>query len=442
MFSANGPVNKGAKSLWPVAGGFAPMSFTSPKDELLGCRETAWLGCNLNFSPVYDIWGPDAVKLLNYVSVNRDYAKLRIGGSRHTIICDEKGRMMADGVLLRREDNLYRTYWLAPVLAYYVDTLGMDVQGKWVYDEFFFQLDGPKSLEILEHACGESLHDLKFAQNKVVTIAGTATTVQRLGMSGCLAYEFHGDMSKAEDVYAAVVEAGQAYGIRRLSIPNYCRNHTQAGYPNQWIHYAFPILDQGEEFAKAITGNEGCTNPKYKAITYQFFGSAADDPENAFVTPYDVDWGYLINYDHDFIGKKALLEISKNPARKVVTLEWNAEDIGKVYASQFMGTEVEPGEDIISTGDGGEQPFVMSKVMCDGEMIGVASGRAKDFYHRRMISLAFLKKEYAIEGKELIVVWGTNPETQMEIRAKVAQFPYYNEEMRNERFDVSAIPSL
>jgi hypothetical protein len=27
---------------------------------------------------------------------------------------------------------------------------GLDVQGTWVIDEYFFQLDGPKSLEILE----------------------------------------------------------------------------------------------------------------------------------------------------------------------------------------------------------------------------------------------------------------------------------------------------
>ena len=44
-------------------------------------------------------------------------------------------------------------------------------------------------------------------------------------------------------------------------------------------------------------------------------GSAAGDPQNAFVTPFDVKWDYLINYDHDFISKKALLEIRKAPPR-------------------------------------------------------------------------------------------------------------------------------
>jgi aminomethyltransferase (EC 2.1.2.10) len=57
-----------------------------------------------------------------------------------------------------------------------------------------------------------------------------------------------------------------------------------------------------------------------------------------------------------------------------------------------------------------------------------------------MISLAFVEKDYAIEGKELIVIWGTAETSQLEIRATVAPFPYYNEEYRNETFDVEKIP--
>lgn len=98
--------------------------------------------------------------------------------------------------------------------------------------------------------------------------------------------------------------------------------------------------------------------------------------------------------------------------------------MGKVFASQFQGAEVEPTDEIISVGDGGDAAFVMSKVSADGKMIGMAAGRSRDYYHRRMISLAFIEKGYAAPGKELTVVWGTNPETAMEIRAKVVQFPY------------------
>lgn len=437
MFTLTGPINKTAHGLLPLKGGFMPLGYTTPKHELLGCRETAWLGCFLNLSPVYDISGPDAVKLLNYVCVNRDFSLLKVGKSRHAILCNEKGQMLADGVLMRKDETTYRTYWLAPVLAYYVDTLGMDVQGRWVTDEFFFQIDGPKSLQIMEKAAQTDLHDLKFAQNKTITIAGIETCIHRLGMSGCLAYEMHGAMQDAETVYGAILEAGQEFGICQLAFPNYCRNHTQAGYPNQWIQFWYPILSSGDALRDYILSCP-LVNPMYKA--YRFFGSAADNAENAFVTPFDVDWDYLINYDHEFIGKAALAALRENPPRKVVTLEWNAEDIGKVFASQFMGQTVEPCDEIISTGDGGEAPFFMSKVLLDGEMVGVAAGRTRDYYHRRMISLAYIRRDLAVDGKELTVVWGTDPRTAMPIRATVAPFPYYNEEYRNETFDVEKIP--
>ncbi len=412
-----------------------PVAYTGPEDELLACRKTAWLGCFLNLSPVYDIWGPDAVKLLNKVCVNRDFAKLNIGGSRHAILCNDKGQMLADGVLMRKSEDRYRSYWLAPVLSYYVDTMGMDVQGEWIFNEFFFQIDGPKSLEIMEKAAHCDLHDLKFAQNKEIEVSGVKANIHRLGMSGCLGYEMHGDMKDAETFYGAVVKAGEEFGIRRLGFVQYCRNHTQAGYPNQWIHFWYPRKDSGEGLAEYVK-----TAPGTVGKFYNFLGSASDNAENAYVTPFDVDWDYLINYDHDFIGKEALQEIAKNPPRKVVTLEWNAEDVGKVFATQFMGNGIKPVDDITSVGDGGEATFIMSKVMADGKMVGVATGRAHDYYYRKMLSLAFIDRAYAFEGKELTVVWGTEPANQMNIRATVAQFPYYNEEYRNETFDVEKVP--
>ena len=57
-----------------------------------------------------------------------------------------------------------------------------------------------------------------------------------------------------------------------------------------------------------------------------------------------------------------------------------------------------------------------------------------------MISLAFINKEYAEEGREVVVLWGNPGGPQKEIRAKVARFPYYNGEFRNETFDTEKIP--
>ena len=441
MYAPDGKINKNASLLCRQSGAFQPYQYTTQRNELLGAREGAWLGVPLSWSPVYDIYGPDAVKLLNKVCVNRDFAKLKIGKSRHAILCHEGGQMLADGVLLRKDENRYRSYWLAPVLAYYVDTMGMDVKGEWVFDEFFIQLDGPRSLEIAEAAANCDIHDLKFAQNKEVTIAGKNVVIHRLGMSECLAYELHGRSEDVEDVYEALLEAGQDKGIRQLGQAAYCRNHTSGGYPNQGIHFWYAYMkDEGfVNYVKAIN------NPFFNMYIagYPFAGSAADDYNNGLVTPFDIKWGYLVNFDHDFIGKEALLEASQKNAKTVVTLEWDAAGVGAAFAKQFEGHPVDPRDDISPVGDGADTMFAtgfplinLSKVMDGDKQVGVAVGRTHDYYYNTMVSLAYIDPAYDEVGKALTVIWGNTPGAQTEIKAKVARFPYFDGDFRNETCDV------
>ena len=304
------------------------------------------------------------------------------------------------------------------------------MKGEYV-DEFFFQIDGPKSLEIMEEACQCDLNDLKFARNKKARIAGKEVMVHRLGMSGALAYEVHGPAEDAEIVYCRLREIVEKFDGRMMGGANYLLNHTVAGYPNQYIHFYYPFLSSGEglaEFAKTAV---------YPRLI--FTGSASDDENNFYVTPYDVGWGYLVNFNHDFVGKQALLEIAKNPPRKVVTLEWNTEDVGDVFMSQFRGQDVVPYDPIELQWPLG--PFMRGDyVLVDGKKIGVATGKVYAYYERRMVSLAWIDKEYAVEGKEVVVLWGSPGHPQKEIRATVARFPYYQGEYRNETFDVEKIP--
>jgi len=57
----------------------------------------------------------------------------------------------------------------------------------------------------------------------------------------------------------------------------------------------------------------------------------------------------------------------------------------------------------------------------------------------RTFSLAFIDPAYAEEGTELTVIWGPSTFRQKEIRATVAQFPYYQGEWRNETCDVNEL---
>lgn len=106
------------------------------------------------------------------------------------------------------------------------------------------------------------------------------------------------------------------------------------------------------------------------------------------MTPYDVGWGYLINYDHDFQGKEALLKIRETKPKKAVTLEWNTEDVGDVFMSQFRGPDVEPYDAIEQHSNLSDASSGFSiradRVLTDGRTIGTASGRTNAYYERRI----------------------------------------------------------
>jgi glycine cleavage system aminomethyltransferase T len=414
---------------------FLPYEFSGCKSEFLACRESAWLGASLNRITIYEVTDRDSAKFLTSICVNKDFSLMTPGMSKHAIICNEKGQMVTDGVIMRLE-NSYRAYAMAPVLQYFTETSSLDVQGKYVTDEFFFQVDGPKSLEILEKACQCDLHDIKFAKNKKVKIRGTDIAVHRLGMSGALAYEVHGNEKDADTVYALILKALEEYGGKRLGTkPFGMINHTPGGYPNGRLHYEYALKVSGKGLADFAKNNCTVTN---------FAGSAADNPEAFYMTPYDVGWGYLVNFEHEFTGKEALQKAKQEKRKKAVTLEWNTEDVGDVFMSQFRGRDVEPYDSIEPYSHLCDTGLIGTTrgdyVLADGKKIGIASGRAYAFYERRMISLAFIDTEYAVEGKDLVVLWGTLGKPMKEIRAKVARFPYFNEEYRNETFDVEKIP--
>ncbi len=424
-------IYRGASSIRNLRGTYLPYEFTGAKSEYLAGRESAWLGVCLNTTPIYSVSGPDAAKFFTQTCVNRDFSLMNVGSSKHALICNANGQMLADGVVSKWEEGRFRTYWMAPVLQYFLETSGLDVKGEYSQDEYFFQIDGPKSLEIMERACECDLHDIKFARNKKVMIAGTEMVVHRLGMSGALAYEVHGAAKDAEVAYAKIRESLEAFGGKLQGIKNYVVvNHTPAGYPNQYQHYQYPWFSSGPGLAEFMK----------KAWTFVLpsAGSASDNEENLFVTPYEVGWGYLVNFDHDFMGKEALQKVRHNPARQAVTLEWNTEDVGDVFMSQFRGRDVEPYDEIeYNTMPG----YVRADYVLAGEKkIGIASGRVTAFYERRMVSLAFIDPAFAQEGKEVVVLWGAPHGPQKKIRATVARFPYYNGEFRNETFDTNKIP--
>src|SRR5699024_2190174 len=74
----------------------------------------------------------------------------------------------------------------------------------------------------------------------------------------------------------------------------------------------------------------------YEAISPLGGSFHSENIEDYYFTPYELDYGRIISFDHDFIGREALEHTSGDGARQKVTLAWNGDDVGKAYASMFQ----------------------------------------------------------------------------------------------------------
>lgn len=401
-----------------------PYEFSGWKDEQLSWKKTCYLHGGLNPSPTFRFSGPEAAKFLSKYCVNT-FIKFPVGSGKHCITCNEDGTISSDGVILRTEENTYETYWMWSLgIAAQAEAGNYNMEFTDLTEKkFLFQVGGPASLTVVEAASGDNLHDVKFMRIKYTKIAGKEVRVVRLGMAGSLAYEIHGNLEDAKQIYDTIYQAGKEFGIRRLGWHAYMMQHTENGFPQFGYHFMMKLPG-----APSNKGNVA--------------GSIGPDADG-YVNPIELGWGSCVKFDHDFIGREALEKIADDPKRTAVSLEWNKDDILDIYASRFE--DEEPYEDIDKVNDmtyaGIGTVLHQDKVLNEkGKEIGFSAGRVYTYYYHRMISIAVLDMDYAEEGKEVIIVWGSPESRQKLIRAKVTRLPYFNEH-RNQNFDVTTVQS-
>lgn len=418
--------------------GVQPFEYTGWRDEEQSWHKTCYIHTNLNPSPTYHFWGPDAVKLLKRYCANSFDIPFPVGKGKHAIFCDEQGRIMIDGMLIKIGEDDFIGYWISPWINYLVETSDLDVHGEDLTGKvFLFQLGGPKSLEIVEAASGDNLHDIKFIHHRTTKIAGRDVRILRMGMAGSLAYEVHGKVEDAIPVFNQIIKAGKKYGLSRLGTPAYNMTHWENGFPQAYLDFPLPWFEH-EGFAKWLRERNLGTlcDPEIAGPTA--WGSMPKDFKLRYRNPIELGWGKTVNYDHDFLGKEALEKIRDTNSRVMVTLEWNKEDLVDVYRSQLEDDDpyMEMKPDDISW----DKPYHADRVEdANGNLIGISTGRMYAWFYRQMISLCSIEQEFAKEGTEVYVIWGNEGMRQKKIRATVARYPYFNTD-RNQKVDINAIP--
>ncbi|MDJ0306211.1 hypothetical protein [Dehalobacter sp.] len=431
-----------------------PVWHTDWRDEALSWHLTCSLHAGLNPSVVTILRGPEAKKFMseNFVNNVEDFP---IGIIKHGILCLENGLIATHGVIMRTGEEEYELWWHAPYLNY---LFGLKDYNAELIDMtmkvFILQLQGPNCLSILEEATGEDLKDIDYRHYRNSTINGHKVRILRFGMAGTLSYEVHGEAQYSKEIQKKLIEIGNPYGIRQLGFSNYLLNHSEGGNFQANLSFMSALfLDEGfQKWSKQGSDEgegEGEGELNYSSFGFDFKGSAGGDPMKVVFNPIECGLGKCINWNHDFRGKAALLEYKKNQKRDIVTLEWNAEDIIDVYASNFR-----PGEENYSPMDfpgpesmlNGSANWVLSTDYVynkDGKEIGLSTSRTQSHYYRTVISMALLDLEYRDFGTEVYVLWGEVGSRQKKIRAKVSYYPYNrdNKDRTGDQVDVRSLSS-
>ncbi len=414
--------------------------YTGWRDESLATQLTCAITTVLNPLRTLRVWGKDAAAFLKRNMVN-NFDRFPVNTTKHGVVTTEKGTIGATGVLMRTGEEEFELFAFVPILNYRYDQQKNDYQDlhmEDIYDrQFVFQMMGPKSLEIVEEAVGEDIHDLTFTHIIYAEIEGHKVRILRFGMHGGLGYEIHGQCEYAEVIHRKIIEVGAKYGIRLLGNTAYLLSHTPGGSYQFVMHYDSDLSELPYEYFLNAEGQN--------QVSFGWTGSAASSPLGTTMNPYQIGLGNVINYNHDFTGRDALLKFKETETKRTVTLKWNKNDILDVYASQFDPEEEpyqqfdQPGQNyIMENAIAKSKDFVMNS---RGDVIGTSSGRTFSAFHGVMLSLATIEQEYTELGTEVIVLWGDEGTRQKKIRAIVVPTPY-NTNYSNKTFDVNTIPRL
>ncbi|HXY80394.1 MAG TPA: hypothetical protein VEH55_03415 [Gaiellaceae bacterium] len=410
-----------------------PAEFTNWRDEQHAWRDTCCLFDQSHHMTDLYVKGPDALKLLSALGVN-SFENFAVDKAKQFVACNPDGYVIGDAILFYLDENLLSLVGRPSAhnwVQYHAETGGYDVSlerdersavnptGRKLYR---FQVQGPTANEVLRKVNGGTLPEIKFFNLGELTIAGHKVRALHHGMSGVPGLELFGPVAEGDDVRAAIVEAGREFGLAQVGSRVYATNTLESG----WIPCPLPAVFTGDDLRAyrewlPADGYEGTGS-----LGGSFY---SDDISDYYLTPWDLGYGGFVKFDHDFVGREALEQMT--PTRKKVTLAWNADDVTAAMGTMFRK---EGRAKYIDLPLSNYSTWPNDKVLKDGKMVGVSTFSGYSSNESSMLSLAVVDLEQSEPGTEVTLVWGeegggsakpvVERHVQTEIRATVAPAPY------------------
>jgi glycine cleavage system aminomethyltransferase T len=160
--------------------------------------------------------GPDAGRLAQILSP-RDLSKCKVGQGKYVPLCNHRGVIINDPILLKLAEDLYWLsiadsdiwFWASAIAA----ERGLDVEVSEP-DVSPMALQGPKAEDVVAHVLGDWVRALKYFWFKETEIEGIPIAVQRSGWSKQGGFEIYlKDGSQGVRLWNIFKEAGRPWGI-------------------------------------------------------------------------------------------------------------------------------------------------------------------------------------------------------------------------------------
>lgn len=411
-------------------------------------RNTAVLFDQCHHMDEVTVEGPDASKFLEGLAIN-SFANFKTNRAKHFVPVSHSGHVIGDMIIFRETEEKFILVGRAPTANWVLYNASLnehDIKvthdprstsrpdgNKITRTHYRFQIQGPDAPAVFEKMHGGEVPDIKFFHVGWINVGGKSVRALRHGMAGAPGLEIWGPYEEKDEIRDAILQAAKDAGVdlRQCGARAYSTNTLESG----WIPSPLPAIYSGEEMKGY---RDWLTDSSYEAVGSIGGSYVADNIEDYYVTPFDLGYGIYIKYDHDFIGRAALEAMDKSKARKKVTFEWNAEDVMKVIASNFV-----PGGENFKWIDFPQPNYASSTfdmVMSDGKMVGQSMFNGYSFNERCMLSLGIVDQSVQI-GDVLEMVWGEpdggtektsiEPHVQTTIRVRVSDTPYSSEAREN-----------
>ena len=424
-------------SIGPYVYPVVQSEYTNWQDEQRAWQKTCVLfNQSYHMTDMY-VEGPDALRLLSNLGTN-SFKNFGPNKAKQYVVCNPEGYVIGDVILFCLEEDLFNLVGRPSVhnwVQYNCETGGYNARvtrderaaaqtGPIVRKAYRYQIQGPNALKVMEQVIGGPVPEVKFFHMTTFTIAGKAVRALRHGMVGQPGFELFGPWAEGDAVKAAIVHAGQEFGLRLSGARAYSSNTLESG----WIPSPLPAVFTSP---KLKPYREWLSAGSYEARASLGGSFFSENIEDYYLTPFDLGYGSSVKFDHDFVGREALEKISQNPKRTKVTLVLNQEDVLKAMGTMF---EKSGRAKYIDFPSAVYATWPYDKVMKNGRTIGISTWIGYSTNEGKMLTLAILNNEDAQIGNDVTLVWGEQPRTgskptvephiQMEFRAKVAPVPY------------------